>query len=218
MNLKYILIVVILATIVGGGILGYQFLIVPKEEPKVPEIKPPEEASAVIPEVEEKEETKAPSEEAVEDETANWKVYTNKKLGYTIKYPEGAVISEDYIGDIFVISPDFIKTDSLRGYLLELGVGSFRHEKLSLNFRENVVNEIQREGSEIILEKIVIIDNREGVYVELKPPEGFEVIYLPFPEGGIEAVFGIILDYGQAKGEREKNLDIVEKIYTSLKF
>ncbi|MCH8741839.1 GerMN domain-containing protein [Patescibacteria group bacterium] len=42
MNLKYILIVVILAVIVGGGILGYQYLLVPKEESKMPEVKPPE--------------------------------------------------------------------------------------------------------------------------------------------------------------------------------
>lgn len=41
-NLKYILIIVILAAIVGGGILAWQYLLVPKEEPKLPEVKPPE--------------------------------------------------------------------------------------------------------------------------------------------------------------------------------
>jgi len=37
-NLQYILIVVVLAVIVGGGILGYQFLRTSKEEPKVPAV------------------------------------------------------------------------------------------------------------------------------------------------------------------------------------
>ncbi|MCH8741867.1 hypothetical protein IH779_03115 [Patescibacteria group bacterium] len=36
-NLKYILIVVVLAVIVGGGILAYQFLFTPKEKIQVPE-------------------------------------------------------------------------------------------------------------------------------------------------------------------------------------
>ena len=36
-NWKYILIVVILAVIVGGGILGYQYWWIPKEEIKMPE-------------------------------------------------------------------------------------------------------------------------------------------------------------------------------------
>lgn len=36
-NLKYILIVVILAVVVGGGVLGYQYFGAPKEETKLPE-------------------------------------------------------------------------------------------------------------------------------------------------------------------------------------
>jgi len=42
-NLKYILIIVILAVIVGGGILGYQYLWTPKEETRPLEVKSPEE-------------------------------------------------------------------------------------------------------------------------------------------------------------------------------
>jgi len=40
-NWKYILIVVILAILVGGGILGYQYWWAPKEETKIPELKTP---------------------------------------------------------------------------------------------------------------------------------------------------------------------------------
>jgi len=39
-NLKYLLIVIILAVIVGGGILGYQYWLIPEEEPKIPAVKP----------------------------------------------------------------------------------------------------------------------------------------------------------------------------------
>jgi len=41
-NLKYILIVVILSAIVGGGILAYQFWWLPKQEIESPEVKPSE--------------------------------------------------------------------------------------------------------------------------------------------------------------------------------
>ena len=64
-NTKYILIVVILAAIVGGGILAYQYWWLPKQEVKIPEIKPPT------------------------DETANWKTLesftgSNGKLKYVL--------------------------------------------------------------------------------------------------------------------------------------
>ena len=65
-NWKYVLIVVILATIVGGGILVYQYWWIPKEEIKIPEIKSPEEVA--------------------KDETASWKTYHNE--WYEIKYPD----------------------------------------------------------------------------------------------------------------------------------
>ena len=57
-NWKYILIVVILAVIVGAGILGW--------------IKKQEAPPAEFPEI---------------DETANWKIYQNMDYGYAIKYP-----------------------------------------------------------------------------------------------------------------------------------
>ncbi|HDZ54630.1 MAG TPA: hypothetical protein ENI19_03250 [Candidatus Nealsonbacteria bacterium] len=41
-NLKYVLTIVILAVIIGGGILAYQSWLVPREEVETPEVKPPE--------------------------------------------------------------------------------------------------------------------------------------------------------------------------------
>lgn len=68
MKWKYILIVFILAVVVGGGILSYQYWWIPKEEDKTPGVKAPEVTLA--------------------DETAGWKTYRNEKYGYEIKYPE----------------------------------------------------------------------------------------------------------------------------------
>jgi len=66
-NIKYILIIVILAVIAGGGILAYQYWWLPKQETQPSEIKLPEK---------------------VKDETANWKTYRNKEYGFEVKYPK----------------------------------------------------------------------------------------------------------------------------------
>jgi len=80
MNLKYILIVVILAAVVGGGILAYQYWRTPKEEVEIPEVKP--------------------SEEITKDETANWRVYRNEEYGFEIRYPSEwqHKVDKNYIG------------------------------------------------------------------------------------------------------------------------
>ena len=63
-NWEYILIIVTLAIIVGGGILWFSTR---QEVPiKFPEIKKPEKI--------------------IEDETANWKTYRNEEYGYELKY------------------------------------------------------------------------------------------------------------------------------------
>jgi len=82
-NLQYILIVVILAAVVGGGILGYQYWLAPKEKPRMPEIKPPEvKAPEEVPPKEE-----VPPEEVPADEIADWKTYQNPNGGFQINYP-----------------------------------------------------------------------------------------------------------------------------------
>jgi len=62
-NLKYILIVLILAILVGGGVLAYQYWWLPKHETKPPEI-------------------------TIENETAGLKTYENQDLGFSFKYPK----------------------------------------------------------------------------------------------------------------------------------
>ncbi len=75
-NLKYILIVVVLAAIVGGGILGYYYLWIKDLETRltVVELKMPEKI--------------------VKDETADWKTYRNEKYGIKLKYPASWVLDE----------------------------------------------------------------------------------------------------------------------------
>jgi hypothetical protein len=74
-NWKYILIVLILAAIVGGGILSYlrYFKREISSLSKFPEIKKPEKI-----------ETEKPK---IEEETADWKTYESLKMGFSIKYP-----------------------------------------------------------------------------------------------------------------------------------
>jgi len=67
-NWKYILIVVILASIVGGGILGYQWRLAKEVSlTKFPEIKK--------------------LEITIEDKIADWSTYRNEEYGFEIKYP-----------------------------------------------------------------------------------------------------------------------------------
>ncbi|HDZ54676.1 MAG TPA: hypothetical protein ENI19_03965 [Candidatus Nealsonbacteria bacterium] len=231
-NLKYILIVVVLAVIVGGGILGYQYLSSkalapegwwsPKEEAKVPGVKP----SVEIPG-----EVEVPEEKVPVDETANWKLYTDKKFGYTIKYPKGLIVEESLSGDLSDVNfylPDYTETELQRGYGLSFLNTAFMPEELSSTFRGTVLNRLQLMGLKLISEKNVIIDNREGIYIATEIPglTPLYIIYLPFPEfvpdselyPGWEGALEIDLYYGLAEGERERHLEVVEKIYTSLKF
>jgi len=212
--MKYILIIVILAIFVGGGILAWQYLSAPKEEPKISEVKSPDE----IP------------EEIVEDEIANWKMFTvkpYKDTWYIIKYPPDAITREgqdngEYVLRVF--SPNWYGTEGQRGYLLEFWQFVLSPEKSHSNFRETVLN---LGGMEIISEKSVIIDNREGIYITAKVGKLiYDRIYLPFSESilypelrpGREGILEIAIHYGEAEGEKEKYSRVVEKIYTSLKF
>lgn len=75
-NWEFILIVLILTILVGGGILGYLNYF--KREmislTKFPEIKKPEK---------------------IENETANWKTYRNEEYNFEIKYPENWLVKKE---------------------------------------------------------------------------------------------------------------------------
>jgi hypothetical protein len=88
-NWKYILVVVILSALVGGGILGYlrYFKREISSFTKFPEIKKPEKPK-------------------IEEETANWKTYRNDEYGFEIKYPPDSKPREFYNSILFNNPPE----------------------------------------------------------------------------------------------------------------
>lgn len=156
------------------------------------------------------------------DETANWKTYTNKKIGYKIKYPEGAVVkgeeTKQNVNLLIVNSPDWEKTQGKGGYQILFSSQNGLPDEFFVNFRESILNEQKKGLSEVISEKTITIDSREGLYINIKPPLGSfipikDVIYLPFPKKMM--ILQISWLYGF---DKEKNLATVEKIYSSLRF
>jgi len=102
-NIKYLFIVIVLATIVGGGVWYCQYISVECKtsadcEGKthimcVGEWKCVNNQCSWNCEVEEKQELK---ETKLEDETTSWKTYRNKEYGFKIRYPEDWLI-EDHL-------------------------------------------------------------------------------------------------------------------------
>jgi len=96
-NWKYILILVILAVIVGGGILGY-LKYFEKETISIsqfPEIKKPEKV--------------------VEDETANWEIYISNRYGFKMKYPTNWIFTNKIISSDII--PSSYRMTNKRGYM-----------------------------------------------------------------------------------------------------
>ncbi|OGZ18385.1 MAG: hypothetical protein A2V72_02120 [Candidatus Nealsonbacteria bacterium RBG_13_37_56] len=73
-------IIIVLAVIIGGGIIAYQYYWLPKEEVKKSEIETPK------------------------DETSDWKTYSNEEYGFEFKYPETWNVSEEYANMVEIIN------------------------------------------------------------------------------------------------------------------
>lgn len=84
-NWKYILIIVILATIISGGILGWWYRGLSKEGTEELEMELPEK---------------------VEEKTADWKIYKNEKWGFEIRYPDHFQYEPFTIGPLSPLLPE----------------------------------------------------------------------------------------------------------------
>jgi len=86
-NWRYILIVLVLGILVGGGILGYQEYTARKE---------------------------TPTPTSPIDETADWKVYRNEEYGFELKYP---IAAEKKEGNHYVFELDLAPTQIKWNYM-----------------------------------------------------------------------------------------------------
>jgi hypothetical protein len=111
-NWKYLLIVMILALLVSGGIWGYLrcFEREISSLSKYPEIKKLEKSK--------REKLKA------EEEIANWKTYRNEEYGFEFKYPSDAKLTEEVYEDgcNVHIEPPFTPGTTLVEKNLDVGV------------------------------------------------------------------------------------------------
>ncbi len=76
-NWKYILIILILAAVAGGGILAYQYWWLPKHETNPPGINIKNETAGFTP-----------------SEVEGWQTYRNDEYGFEVKYPNDATIED----------------------------------------------------------------------------------------------------------------------------
>jgi len=115
-----ITIIIVLAVVLFGGALAYQYLVQLKEQPSLPEIKAPE------------------------DETANWETYRDEENKFEFKYPKE--LEKNYINThphewppkvtVRSIDPNFVCED-LESVKTPLGYG--KQKKVTVNNTEYCV-------------------------------------------------------------------------------
>ena len=145
-NWKYIIIVLVLAVIVGGGILGW--------------IKTKELATSELPKIEKPEKIIEEEKTKPEDKTANWKTYRNEEYGFEIKYPKDFTIENINHQGIKVVFPESYKNQSyifkndVRNAWIGVGVGIMDRE----GFKGDLCQRLEKlNDTEIIINNLNFI-------------------------------------------------------------
>ena len=198
-NWKYILVVLILAVVAGGGIL---FWIKTQEIPVIefPEIKKPEKV--------------------VEDETANWKIHRNNEYRFEAKYPDGWEWKEQKHEEVTEIV--FEKKESRF-----LCVVHFLRVIPKLPFEELIAgqkNAIQKRFKIEINEKVIVVDKILAIKLsyfipgELVSPysgEGQQIHRIFIPLTGNET---FQIGYYADEKENEECESIFNQMLTTFRF
>ncbi len=155
-NWKYIFIVLILALLVGGGIL---WLTKTQEVPftQLPELEKPEKV--------------------VKDETADWKTYRNEEYGFELKYPKNITIKKQDFSEPGSIrfAIDFGKISNNLPVRISVSnedmIGVVRETMAITDEKEVIVDEVK--GTQIIgqgqkdgsaLESIILLTKNQKLY------------------------------------------------------
>jgi hypothetical protein len=150
-NWKYILIVVILAVIVGGGILRWvnKQEISPTEFPQIPK-----------------------KVEKIEDETADWKTYRNEEYGFEFKYPPTYLLKDQLAGEekaVLLGDKEFPKPDIAPWYHSPISIGPTNQSRNtaminSLVDKTTSFVEISGVGADVIEGKYVSYSGSSNTY------------------------------------------------------
>jgi hypothetical protein len=193
-NWKYILILLILAAIVSGGILGYSTYfnkeILSLE--KFPEIKKPEKPK-------------------IEEETTNWKTYRNDEYGFEIRYPENLSVKEYknglWRGEIVPLLIDFLGAIDEKGVNFVIVVRKVS-EKNSLSALKEKFKSLKPNAVVPEMEEIKIDEHSA-----LRWRDGYTKLDSYFTEKGNE-FYEFAITEGPRIGAEEKNKRFLQIIST----
>ncbi len=174
-NIKYILIVVILAAIVGGGILAYQYRWMPKKELNniicTMEAKLCPDGSYVGrtgPNCE-----FAPCPTAKLNETEDWKTYKSGQMGFEIKYPSDLGVSYERISstgtEVYFYKSFQVAGEKINYIIMSIDVGSYYSQELMREYTlDEWINENFLPLKEGESKKTIVfgVDNYKGIKIE----------------------------------------------------
>lgn len=118
-----ITIIIVLALLLVGGVLGYQYYYLPKKEAKISELKLPEYA-------------------------VDWQIYKSKKYGFEIRYPEGHLIHKT-LGENMKVDGFYIVPENITILGFELAI-SFAENTIDERIREFQESEVKYNYLKII--------------------------------------------------------------------